>query len=243
MRSLLMFSLLWMLTLSGANAQQAASIVFFSGNPVLTAANGQERPATRGGEVNAGDTLDARDGRLQVRFLDGASMSLQPGARFRVDRFAYAEAPGRSSDQGVVMTLLRGSLRTVTGWLGKRDRSQYRMGTTVATIGIRGTEYGASVDDTGLSVVTYAGEVEVCSQAGCLEVPAGKSVWVRAADERPLYRESSRSQGFESLRVMPETPVQTGGQLPVQAPTPEPMSPVPTSPYGQQTSPTTAPIR
>lgn len=246
MRFPLALFLFWVVTIATVRAQPAATIVFFSGNPVLTAANGNERPATRGGELNPGDTVDSRDGRLQLRFLDGASLSLQPGSRFRIDRFSYAGADTvRRSDEGVVMTLIKGTLRTVTGWLGKQDRNHYRMGSTVATIGIRGTEYGATVDDTGLTAVTYAGEIEVCSQAGCLDVPSGKSVWVRAANERPQYRDSAGKAAFESLKVMPEAPATPGGGVPAlpAGPQPDPALQLPTSPYGRQSSPTTGPIR
>ena len=37
--------------------------------------------------------------------------------------------------------LLKGGFRAVTGLVGRRDRSNYRVATPVATIGIRGTDY------------------------------------------------------------------------------------------------------
>lgn len=119
------------------------------------------------------------------------------------------------------------------------------MGSTVATIGIRGTECGATVDDTGLTAVTYAVEIEVCSQAGCLDVPSGKSVWVRAANERPQYRDAAAKPAFESLKVMPEVPNTPGGSVPAlpAGPQPDPALQLPTSPYGRQSLPKTGPIR
>lgn len=238
----LLLALAWGLP---AFADEAAALVFFSGNPLLIAENGQVRPLRKGDSVAAGETIDTVDGRVQLRFRDGASMSLQPGTRFRVDKFRYTGSDGRAaSGDGVLMSLLKGSLRTVTGWLGKHDRTQYRIGTTVATIGIRGTEFGATVDGSGLTVATYAGLVEVCSEVGCVEVAPSESVWVRALNARPELRRGAGTGGFKADGAVPEAPVNRE-VVPVPQPT-QPMQPIQPAP---QTSPnyqgpnTTAPYR
>lgn len=215
----------------------AAQIVFATGQAQILAGTGVARPATRGGEVRAGETVDTRDGRVQLRFVDGASMSLQPATQFRVDRFRYVGRGEAANGDGVVMSLIKGGLRTVTGWLGKRDRTQYQMGTSVATIGIRGTDYGAEFDGSGLIVRTYAGLVEVCSRVGCVEVPAGKEVWVRGLDERPRLREHAQEMGRAG--APPEIPLRlenptmdSGGLQPAnpQSPPTAPPSHSPTYP-------------
>lgn len=200
-----------LLTCASAWAEVAASVVFFSGQPTLTASDGQVRRLARGEEVRGGDTIDTVDGRVQLRFRDGASISLQPGSRFRVDRFQFS-GPAAAAGDGVVMTLVKGALRTVTGLLGKRDPAQYKMGTTVATIGIRGTEYGAELDGSGLWVRTYAGLVEVCSRVGCVEVKAGDEVWVRGPDEKPELRPGGGLRG--SAPATPDIPVRIETALP-----------------------------
>lgn len=229
-----------------AAADEAAALVFFSGNPVLTAENGKIRPLRKGDSVSSGETIDTVDGRVQLRFRDGASMSLQPGTQFRVDKFNYAGNTERAvSGDGVVMSLLKGSLRTVTGWLGKRDRTQYRIGTTVATIGIRGTEFGASLDGSGLMVTTYVGLVEVCSEVGCVEAAPAETVWVRSSNARPELRRGNESRGLGTEGAMPETPVnrevipQLQPTLP--APPAQPVPPVPAQPMQPATPPYTGP--
>lgn len=215
-----------------ALADEAAALVFFSGNPVLIGENGQVRPLRKGDSVAAGETIDTVDGRVQLRFRDGASMSLQPGTQFRVDKFRYTGAGGRAdAGDGVLMSLLKGSLRTVTGWLGKHERTQYRIGTTVATIGIRGTEFGATLDGSGLTVSTYAGLVEVCSEVGCVEVAPSQTVWVRALNARPELRGELGGDGLKVDRALPETPVNREA-MPTLQPA-SPAHPMPTSPPTQ----------
>ncbi len=187
-----------------AVAGGAASVVFLTGQPQAMAADGHWRPLARGSEIAAGDTIDTADGRVQLRFRDGATMSLQPATRFRVDRFQYSGERAVAGD-GVLMTLLKGGLRTVTGWLGKKDRTQYRIGTTVATIGIRGTEFGARLDEMGLTVSTYAGLVEVCSEVACRDVAPAETVRVRSSGVRPepVAASGPRLSSEEALPVAP----------------------------------------
>lgn len=228
-----------------AQADVAAAVVFFSGTPQLTAAGGALRPLARGDSLAAGDTVDTADGRVQLRFRDGATMSLQPGTQFRIDHYRYSGNGGRAATgDGVVMSLIKGALRTVTGLLGKDDRAQYRIGTTVATIGIRGTEFGAAMDASGLAVSTYGGLVEVCSQAGCVDVAPGESVRVRDAAARPERQPAAAGPDVPARQLLPEAPLRPES-LPVLPPAgPSPAAPVsPPLPVDAIQSPNTAPGR
>jgi hypothetical protein len=223
---------LWLLCSVPAMAGVAATVVFLTGQPQVIAADGRVRALARGGEIAAGETIDTADGRVQLRYRDGATMSLQPATRFRIDQFQYTGSERVVAGDGVLMTLLKGGLRTVTGWLGRKERSQYRIGTTVATIGIRGTEFGALLDESGLLVTTYAGLVEVCSEVACRDVAPSETVWVRAAGVRPELREERSGGRLSSDGVIPETPIVREVQ-PVQS-LPQAPAPVPPPHYPGQ---------
>jgi hypothetical protein len=170
-------------------AQNAGSVVFASGAAVIVAKDGRSREAVRGAEFSSGEMIDTADGRVQLRFLDGASMSLQPATRFRIDDFRFVVQDGKASgdDQGI-FSLVKGGFRTITGLIGKQRREQYRVDTAVATIGIRGTDYSAQLSEAGLSVSTFGGLVEVCSGAGCLQIGPGETVVVPSRDGRPMLQ-------------------------------------------------------
>ena len=203
-------------------ADAAASVVFATGSPLVSSVDGVTRPLLRGAELNAGDMINTADGQVQLRFADGASMSLKPATQFRIDAFRFVDRGNRASPgDGVVMSLIKGTLRTVSGLLGKEDHSQYKVGTSVATIGIRGTEYGATMDGSGLSVTTYRGRVEVCSEAGCQQIGPGETVWVYDRSAKPTLE--PRTIGVPSLEMQPALP-----QAPaVNTPTPNMPSPTP----------------
>ncbi len=179
-----------------AAGEPAARVVFASGKPVIVDTKGTQRPAERGSDLSGGETLESRDGLVQLRFRDGASMSLQPQTQFRVDDYRFRDEAGKASPEDrSFFTLIRGGLRTVTGLIGKENNEQYRMNTAVAVIGIRGTEYAGRLDDAGLFLSTFAGVVEVCNDAGCQLVRAGEEVSVPAPNVRPIWRPAGQGLG------------------------------------------------
>ena len=160
----------------GAYAAGAASVDFSVGNVMAVNVEGKQRPLSKGAEIVNGDTISTGDGgRAQVRFTDGAMVSLQPRTDFRVDDYQYSgKADGEEKG---FFSLLKGGLRTITGLVGRVNRDRYKVTTGVATIGIRGTGYNAVLDEavTELAVNTSEGVVEVCNDSGCVMLASGES--------------------------------------------------------------------
>ena len=174
-----------------ATAAGAARLDFTSGTVSAQDAAGVSRPLQRGAQLLAGDTVrTGADGRAQLRFADGAMVSLQPGSEFRLDEYHFSgQADGR--ERGF-FSLLKGGLRTITGLIGRHNRAAYLVNTTVATIGIRGTEYTVSyLPDGGLAVATGEGEIEICNAAGCSVLSSGQAAVVPGRDQ-PAQRTALR---------------------------------------------------
>lgn len=204
---------------AGVSAQHAANIVFATGAASVVAADGSVRRAERGGAIAAGETVDTADGRAQLRFLDGSAISLQPQTQFRVEQFRFADQGGRAAEEDrIVMRFVKGALRAVSGLIGRERREQYRMDTVVGTIGIRGTEYGATLGGGGLAVSVYAGVVEVCNNAGCAQGGPGQVLLVPDAGTRPQLQ-----PGGAPPTASPATP--TAPELPPVQPATQPSAP------------------
>ena len=84
-----------------------------------------------------------------------------------------------------MFSLLKGGLRTITGLVGRSNRKNYQISTTVATIGIRGTEYTIQYGQS-ISGTVGEGEIEVCNGAGCLSVTDGESYYVQSQEFKPI---------------------------------------------------------
>lgn len=153
-----------------AHAEGEAGIVLFAnGDVTATSQNGVARELKRRSPVYAGDSLRTGAGaRAQVRFTDGGIVALKPASELRIDDYAYRAG---SSEQKSILSLLKGGFRTMTGAIGKQTRSDYRVNTPVATIGIRGTLYETSyVEGEGLSLGVWDGGISACNSSGCLDL-------------------------------------------------------------------------
>jgi len=120
-----------------ALATTAAHVDFAVGAVTATGQDGRARALTKGQEVLSGDRVVTTSGRAQLRFTDGAYVSLQPNTTFEVREYRY-DGKTDGTEKGI-FGLLRGAMRTVTGLIGRVNRSAYQIQTPTATVGIRGT--------------------------------------------------------------------------------------------------------
>jgi hypothetical protein len=161
----------------------AAQVDFAVGNVTAVGSNGQSRALGKGAQIEQGDTVNTNGGRVQLRFTDGAYVSLQPQSQFRIDQYRF-DGKQDGNEKGF-FSLLKGGLRTITGLVGRSNKANYQVSTAVATIGIRGTEYtiqyGKSVTGT-----VGEGEINVCNGAGCLSVTNGESYYVQNQEVKPV---------------------------------------------------------
>lgn len=128
-----------------AAAELFGSVDAISGHATVASQGGQPGGLSSGQKVYAGQTITTgSDGEVQLVTQDGGILALRPDTTFRVDEY---QADGGSGDR-IFMSLLRGAVRSITGWIGKHDTSAYRLTTPTATIGIRGTDHETTVIDT-----------------------------------------------------------------------------------------------
>jgi hypothetical protein len=201
----------------------AAEVTLSEGETMLIRGVSFSTPVRRDVPIRSGDRIrTGRDGRVLLRFADGAQMSIQGGSEFRVDSYVFDQDRQRS-----FFELIKGSIRVISGRIGKRDPQDWRLTTPTATIGIRGTEF--TVDQTvcpasgctdgqvpGLRVAVIAGRVAVTNLAGTVEVPAGATLALADAQTRPAAPASPTT-------VTPVLP--SGRTRPADTPKPGPSAP------------------
>jgi len=133
---------------SGASAQTpagapVANATLVEGTAYVIRADGRQSILARGTPLAVGDALSTtRNSTVRLRFTDGGETAVRPDSRITVQEYSYA----RDNPQGdsLVLSLLRGGLRAITGSIGKRGNvDAYKLNISTATIGIRGTDYTA----------------------------------------------------------------------------------------------------
>ncbi len=188
----LLIGLLLSLALPATAATRAGNVVYAFGDVLAVSGDGRSRALTRGDSFGPGDTVTTRNGRAQLRFTDGGFAALQPNTEYRVEDYHF-EGDADGSERSF-MNLVRGSVRLVTGLIGRANKKNFRLRTAVATIGIRGTagkvshcdancgERGPGTSLAGyggvwdLSSGSYNGPVEpgqakFCDGGGCFDIP------------------------------------------------------------------------
>jgi hypothetical protein len=121
----------------------AGTVQVVIGTARISQHSGQDRPALRGDNLYEGDTVATNaNSNVQIRMIDDAIVWVRPDSRFKIERY-QSNQHGASKNE-VALRLISGTMRQVTGVIGKASPTDYKLSTPNATIGIRGTEFDAS---------------------------------------------------------------------------------------------------
>jgi hypothetical protein len=125
-----------------ATAEPAGTVTHLAGTLTAKRLDGTTKLLSTNSQIIEGDELSTQqETYARVKFIDGGEVVLRPNTQLKVSAYAYTEDKPQSDN--IVLNLVRGGLRAVTGLLGKRNRDRFKLETTTATIGIRGTHFGA----------------------------------------------------------------------------------------------------
>jgi hypothetical protein len=126
---------------AAAASETAGRIGNMSGALVAQRPDGTVNVLAPKSEVFAGDLLiTANNSFAQVNLNDGTQMTLRPNSNLRIEAFQFRKETPQADN--VVLRLLKGGFRTVTGLIGKRGNADaYKLHTATATIGVRGTDF------------------------------------------------------------------------------------------------------
>ena len=177
----------------------AGQITHLSGTLSAKRADGTSKLLAVKSEVMEGDTLGTEsDTYARIKFADGGEVVMRPGTQLKIENYSYNAAKPESDS--VVMNMLKGGLRAVTGLIGKRNREKVSFQTDTATIGIRGTHFGAllcqndcgGVPTTGgnppangLHVDVASGAITMSNAAGSVQINAGQFGFVANRSTTP----------------------------------------------------------
>jgi len=115
-----------------------------------------------------------------------------------------------------VLSLLKGGMRAVTGLLGKRSPTSFRVGTPSATIGIRGTTFHAEVVTPGanlapgLYVQVLDGVISLTNKGGSQNFSAGQFGYTPNFNQPPVILPNNPGIQFTPPPAFSAPPFQGG---------------------------------
>ncbi|HEY0822810.1 MAG TPA: FecR family protein [Ramlibacter sp.] len=174
------------------NAVQAsAKIVNAQGAIFATDGGGNRRRLVDGGSVYPGDLVEtARGAQAVLAFRDDTRITLGSQTRFRIDNFVYDN--GNAGEGRFLASILRGSVRALTGLIARANNRNVGFSTATATIGIRGTGFDVTCTGpcagepgdpgAGLTLWTWLGSIEVGQggQTALQVLQAGQGLFIPA---------------------------------------------------------------
>jgi FecR protein len=167
-----------------AAADPMGSVEAVQGRPLAAGPEGS-RSLSAGSAVFEGDTVSVGDGNAQITLDDGTRLVVGPSSRLLLQAYLRRNATTASK---VGIKALRGTFRVITG---KSPKSAYKISTSNATIGIRGTGFDFRVDDRTLlavleGAVRLAGQngQVVNTQSGCGVAEAGANIDAKVLEDQ-----------------------------------------------------------
>ena len=168
---------------SGTNSA-IGTVDLLSGTVTVTSLQGTQRNTTAGMALEVGDTIKTEDeSEAHATMLDGAFLAVRANSSIKITGYA---ANGNNKDTSLI-NLLKGSLRAVTGWIGKTRPAAYRVITPTATVGVRGTDHeviyfseeeAETPAEAGTHSVVFEGATTLETDQGQVDVSVGQAAFV-----------------------------------------------------------------
>ena len=192
-------------TAAAAAGGKRFATVFRIRGELTASGGGSERKLREGDVVHVGEKVRAPALAEAVLKTDDAGMvAVRPGTEFVAERFAAEDKPTDSFS----VRLFTGSLRVISGWISRTNRSGHNIVTPSSTIGIRGTDHEPYVLSAELAASTgnKEGTYDKVNRGGTtmqvgensLDIDAGQVGFVRA----PAKPDGEKKSGFRERALL-----------------------------------------
>ena len=178
--------------------QSVGQVVKIQGKTFAISKNYKRRKLDIGNEVFVGDRIfTGVKGFIRLSMIDNAKIDLRCNSEMVIEDYQLLRGSNRS-----VLHLIKGSVRKITGSIGKVADDIYEMRTPLATVGVRGTEYAIRV----LQSHGCDGSLDVNSQGlfvkvnkGAIDIKSNKQkVSLSKGDAAHLSNKDSNLKAIEA---------------------------------------------
>ena len=106
---------------------------------------------TKGTGVEMADAINTAKGKVGITFADDTKVEVNENSKLVIDDFVYD--PKSSKGGKLAMKFASGTVKYASGAIAHNDPTKVAINTPSATIGVRGTDFTATVDDAGASTI------------------------------------------------------------------------------------------
>ena len=172
--------------------QSVGQVIKNRGKVFAISKNKKRRSLDIGNEVFVGDRIyTGTKGFVRLSMIDDAKIDLRCNSEMLIEFYRLLRGGNRS-----VLHLIKGSVRKITGSIGKVADDIYEMHTPLATVGVRGTEYAIrvlqshgcdgslDVNSQGLFVKVNKGAIDIKSNQQKVSLNKGNAAHLASKDSR-----------------------------------------------------------
>jgi len=173
--------------------EAVGQVLVSRGKTFSISSKNERRDLDVGSEIHVGDRLfTGIKGYLRLNMIDDAKIDLRCNSEMLIEDYRLLRAGNRS-----IIYLLKGSLRKITGTIGKFADDVYEMKTPMSTVGVRGTDYAlrvlqaygcdgsVDVNSKGLFVKVNKGSIDLKNKTGSVALNVGDAAHVTGDDAKP----------------------------------------------------------
>ena len=121
--------------------------------------------------IQTNDEAITNNGRMAIKFLDDSQVKLTEHSQLLINEYVFDPDPDKSK---MALTFALGTTRFITGNLNRINKQNISLQTPTANIAIRGTDFTATVNELGESLIILlpdeygisSGEIEVITATG-----------------------------------------------------------------------------
>ena len=165
-----------MLLLFSTNAfgKVIGDVILQEGESVVERKEGDEFSAEIDLDIFSYDTVKTGKGKTAIEFIDETRVDVTQHSKLVIDEFVYDP---NTKTGALSLKASLGTVRYASGQIAKNSKQNVKIKTPTATIGVRGTDFTMTIDETGSSTIIllpscdtngncYVGEIDVTSDAG-----------------------------------------------------------------------------
>ena len=136
--------------------------------------DGDEFESKKDLDIFSYDTVRTGKGKTAIEFVDDTRVDVTEHSKLIIDEFVYDPNTKKGA---LSLKASLGTVRYASGQIAKNSKQNVKIQTPSATIGVRGTDFTMTIDETGSSTIIllpscdtngncYVGEIDVTSDAG-----------------------------------------------------------------------------
>jgi hypothetical protein len=137
-------------------ANNIGKIVSFNGEATILR-EGKTIQVDKNSAFQKDDTLNTKENtKLQILFLDETIISIGQNSTLKINDYLFEEKNTKAE-----FTMAKGIFRTITGKIGKIAPENFKLKTKSASIGIRGTQIVAALENNNEKIFCTEGQIEI----------------------------------------------------------------------------------